>query len=478
MNYNNSPVFTQRFIANLLVFLIIFSVSGFVSCSKNEMLSSPQYALQFSVETIEFDTIFTQTGSITRTVQIHNPNKGSIMIDAIELARGSESQYIMNVNGVPGTLVKNIELAAHDSMYIFIQALLDENNVDTLVQHLDSIRISYNSKRESLPIISWGQDVIKHRGEIRESFTITAGKPHVILDSLVILEGHTLTIEAGARLYFHYNANLVIRGSLVVQGTFENPVSFSSNRIEQTYETLPGQWGSIIFRESSTNNSFEYAEIRNGINGLRIFGNESSPISISLSNTRIQNMSANCIFAENAHITASNCVFADANDYVLALQGGTYSLSHSTISNQGAIGGRKYVPSVAISDYSFVNEQSRPLLQVVFTNSIIVGKIQDEIGFYSQNESDILNVSFHTCLVKTTIGTSNTQYFTAPIQYDETKNLFRNIYDLDFTLDTLSQAKDKGNIEFAQSVPTDFRGESRLADSKPDIGAYEFFTKK
>lgn len=478
MNFFNSLVFTQRLSSNLLVFFIVFSFFGLASCRKNELLSSSQYALQFSVEKIEFDTIFTKTGSITRTVQIYNPNKGTIVIDAIELARGHDSQYIMNVNGVSGTFVKNIELAAQDSMYIFLQALLDENNVDTLVQHVDSIRISYNSKQESIPIISWGQDVIKHRGEVRESFTITAGKPHVILDSLVILEGHTLTVEAGARLYFHYNANLIIEGSLVVQGTGESPVSFSSNRIEQAYETLPGQWGSIIFRESSTANILEYAVIRNGVNGLRIYGNESNPISVSLNNTRIQNMSANVIFAENAHITASNCVFANANDYILALQGGTYSFTHTTISNQGAVGGRNYVPSVAISNYSFVSEQPIPLSSVRFSNSIIVGKIQDEIAVYTQNELDVLDVLFHTCLVKTTIESTNNQYFTEPIQFDDTENLFRNMYDFDFTLDTLSQAIDKANFDFAQLVPTDFRGESRLADTKPDIGAYEFFTKE
>ncbi len=448
-----------------------------VSCSKNEILSLPNYSLQYSVEQVDFDTLFTETGSITRTIKLYNPHKGTLLIDAIELQQSSNSQYIMNINGVSGTIAKNVEIAANDSIYIFIQAFLNQNNVDTLVQYVDSLIISYNSKRESLPIVSWGQDVIKHKGETRESFTITAGKPHVILDSLVILKGHTLTIEAGARLYLHYNANLVIHGSLCVQGTYDNPVLFSSNRIEESYETLPGQWGSIIFRESSTANNFEYAIIRNAVNGLRVYGNAENPISISLTNTRIQNMSANCIFAENAHISASNCVLANANDYVLALQGGTHSFVHSTISNQGAIGGRNYVPSVAISNYSFVNEQECPLLQVVFSNSIIVGKIQNEIDVFTQNDTDVLDVEFFNCLVKTTIESKYAHYFNSSIQFDEHENLFRNMYDLNFTLDTLSQAKDNGNFEVAQLVPDDFRGQSRIADTKPDIGAYEFFSE-
>ena len=49
-------------------------------------------------------------------------------------------------------------------------------------------------------------------------------------------------------------------------------------------------------------------------------------------------------------------------------------------------------------------------------------------------------------------------------------------YIFDFSLDTLSPAKDVGNIEIINLYPElefDIRGNSRMVDSGPDLGAYE-----
>ena len=46
------------------------------------------------------------------------------------------------------------------------------------------------------------------------------------------------------------------------------------------------------------------------------------------------------------------------------------------------------------------------------------------------------------------------------------------IYDFRITVE--SPAKDKANVAAAQSLPLDLKGISRLTDTGPDIGAYEY----
>jgi len=50
---------------------------------------------------------------------------------------------------------------------------------------------------------------------------------------------------------------------------------------------------------------------------------------------------------------------------------------------------------------------------------------------------------------------------------------FTNISNQIFQLDTLSPAKDAAGLIIANLVPNDIVGENRLADSGPDMGAYE-----
>src|SRR5690554_4901701 len=462
---------------NQLTILILSILLGLYSCAKDDMITSAEKKLNYSGTEISFDTIFTQTGSITRNLKIYNHHSKGIYIESIRLFHADSSEFLLNVNGVSGSTFSNIHIAANDSIYIFLQALLDENTVDTLVGTTDSLIISYNTNVDFIPITVSGQDVIYCDSVSSGSITLSSAKPYIIKDSLVINQGDTLTIEAGVRVYLHKYANLIINGTLLINGTYDKPVTFSSNRIEQAFEMLPGQWGSIIFSETSTYNSINYAIIQNGVNGLLMYGNEESQISLSLHNTIIRRMSSNSIFAQNAHIESSNCVFAQANNYIMALQGGTYSFKHITIVNTGTISGRNYVPSISLSNYNLSTENNLLLESFSCANSIIVGKMKNEIEIVSLNEES-LPVSFTNCLVKQDVSGDLADYFSESFEYDAEKNLFRNIQEDNFALDTLSQAKDTGNIQIAQDVPLDIREQSRLEDTKPDLGTYEFFSKK
>lgn len=459
---------------NIYILLIAILLAIFSSCNKEEFAALSSDKLEFSIDTIQFDTIFTEKGSITRYFKIFNPHKGIVKIDEIYVSQQESLEYFINVNGVSSTHIKNIEIEPGDSLFVFVQAKLKENQRDTAIQHLDSLVFKYNTTSSNIILSAWGQDVNNIKGATISTVTFTANKPYVIYDSLVVKEGETLTIEEGTKIYLHYNANIIVHGSLQIQGSKENRVILTSDRLEPAYQTLPGQWGSIIFTNSSRNNSINYAIIKNGINGILAQGTSTDMINFTISNSQIFNMSSSIIFAKNADINMFNNVFANCNNYIFAFQGGKYNCIHNTISNDGTLGSRNIESSIFVSDYSLSDNSQIPLQQAYFYNSIIVGQISNEISIASLNNTP-LECKFDYCLLKDTYYPVDSIYYGKNNYYNNTKNLFFNKSNTNFSLDTLSQAQNEGLLNYANSVTTDINGNSRIADSKPDIGAYEYF---
>lgn len=87
----------------IVVFIvsICFSIS-FISCKKDKLLTDPSATVAFSQDSILFDTVFTTIGSATRNIRIINNNNQKINISAIYLEQGQSSNFMLNVDGVPG----------------------------------------------------------------------------------------------------------------------------------------------------------------------------------------------------------------------------------------------------------------------------------------------------------------------------------------------------------------------------------------
>lgn len=453
------------------ILLLVAIVLGFSSCKKEFYSNSQDDVLTFSVDTLRFDTVFTEKGSVTQYFIIKNNQEGIVKINKISLENSSKSEFYINVNGVQGPVVENIEIAPDDSVFVFVQTKLHEQDVDTVLFHEEKILVDYNSRQDAVVITAWGQDVVNFKGAVIPSMTFTAKKPYVIYDSLVVAENEMLTIDAGAKIYFHYNANLIVRGSLKILGTNENPVMFSSDRLEETYQLLPGQWGSIIFESTSSGNEISYAKIVNGVNGLFFKGGKKQ-IDCTLQNSQISNMSGYGLYAQNAHIESYNCVLVNCEYNVVHIQGGWFNSVHNTISNAGTPSGRKYYPSVFISDF-----ENGGIVQYVeqayFLNSIVVGTMANEIELSAQNGDNSLPCLFKNCLLRDSYTKSDSAYYKENIFYDKGKSLF--VSPDSFMLDTLSQAIDVGNLDYANLHPTDLLNHSRVTDGKPDVGAMEYY---
>ncbi|WP_287158318.1 hypothetical protein [Chloroflexus sp.] len=113
--------------------------------------------------------------------------------------------------------------------------------------------------------------IICKNGSISSNETWTNQNVYVIQSSLTIPLGTTLTIEAGTIIKFNIGARLVIQGELIVNGTEDNPVYFTSIRDDtlggdtdnETVIPQPGNWQHLQF-QSGSNGTLRNMEVRYG----------------------------------------------------------------------------------------------------------------------------------------------------------------------------------------------------------------------
>ena len=164
----------------------------------------------------------------------------------------------------------------------------------TLVQDANFIypgRDPFTLKIDSLTLDGEATS-IKGRFLTNNELTFTNIKPTVIYGYAAVSSSNTLTIESGSKVYFHDNSGLIIEkdASLKVNGTLNDKVIFEGDRLENSFGTLPGQWGTIWLRAGSKENEINHAEIKNGIIGILVdsIASSSTP-TLTLKNSEIIN---------------------------------------------------------------------------------------------------------------------------------------------------------------------------------------------
>ncbi|TLX70433.1 hypothetical protein E9993_22210 [Labilibacter sediminis] len=468
------------------LFLLLLPLC-FLSCEREFEFQSNSNGFTFSVDTLMFDTIFSTIGSVTKNFKVYNPYDEDLIINLINLAGGDESQFRLNINGIANNSAENIKINALDSLYIFVDLTIDELNSNTPLIVDDSVIVIAGEKTQKIDLIAYGQDVVKLTKENLKTTTFTSDKPYLIYDFIVVDSLETLTIEAGARLHFHNDARLVVFGSMVVNGTTEEPVQFLGHRLEDWYQDKPGQWGHIHFMPGSSNNSINNAIIRNSMMGFFVdsVGLESDPPLI-IDNTFINHTSQFGILSQNSKIDVSNTVVGDCGIHSVALTlGGTYNFYHCTFANYFGYG--RSTPALFLNNYYTDNngkEVINPLIEANFYNSIVYGRNYTELGFDFKDSDKTLNADynykFEDCLVRSgNIDISDPEKFIRIIANEDPN--FIDPYESNFQLDTLSVCKDVANENISINFPFDILGNSRLEnlpESGPDLGAYERIEKE
>ncbi len=447
------------------------------------MDEDPSAMLEFSTDTIVFDTVFTTVGSATRQFKVYNRGRKAVNITSIKLANGNSSNFHINVDGVPTISTGGIVIRGEDSMYVFVDVQVDPNNSNSPLMIEDSIQFETNGNRQHVVLNAVGQDAYFHYNTyLNCNETWTNDKPHVIYGFAVIPQGCLLTMLPGTRVYLHKNGILAAdsSASLKVLGAAGNPVTFQGDRLEAEYADEPGQWNYIWLSTQSVNNVIDWAVIKNGNVGVLCDSTvASSPNpALKITNTRIFNMALAGLFGRTTWIDGDNVAISDCADYCVAIAyGGRCTFRHCSFGNYWDISSRTN-PVLLLNNWYEITDgvnNYRDLTQADFYNCIIYGPLENELALDSNVNAPgpiQFNYFFKNCLIKTNINTSSTAHFQncrinqEPIFHDPRNN--------DLNISITSAAKDFGDLVIGGLIPRDLNNNDRMNDTAPDSGAYEY----
>jgi len=488
----------MRYLTLLFIAFVFLS-----SCRNERIFDDPEAQLEFSNDSIYFDTVFTSLGSATERLVVYNPYKESIVISEIYLENGDNSRFRINVDGRSGSSIDEVIIRPQDSIFIFAEVTIDPNRADNPMVVAEFLSFETNGNKQQIDLVAFGQDAYYYRPTtaipglpvfsylssydsfpfVGKEIMFKADKPHVILGYLLVDSSLTLNIEAGAQIHFFQSSGLWVSqgASLKVSGELDNEVVFQGSRLESNWQDRPGQWDRIWINDGGTS-EINYAIIKNGFVGIQA---ESWPFNeplqyaqntLTIQNTVIQNMVGIGLLARDHKIRANNLLIQDCGTYSLAINGGgDYRFVNCSFVNYWDRNRQEPLLFVNNQFDDFEgNTQIRDLSQAFFGNCIIYGGKEEEIEI-EEPSSGIFNLSFDHCILRTEVEEQNEDYFSDCIFNPENlpgtnHPLFKNVFEDDYQLLEGSTAVDAG-FAFNDIPQKDLNG--NLRDSQADIGCYE-----
>lgn len=441
--------------------------------------------LKFSVDTLTFDTVFTSMGSFTLDVKVLNPQGQKVNVSNVRLEKGNNSFFRLNVNGVSGNSVSNIELAANDSFHVFATVKIDPRNQNNPFVIEDRLIATLNGKDFSIPVIAYGQDANYIVDSVLKTQTWDDKKPYVIIHNALVDSNETLTIPAGCRVYVHADSRLYVAGTLKVNGTKQDSVVFQGDRLDRDYfgyEGYPAEWGGIYFTRYSYASEIHHAILRNCGNSTGAGLPSAIQLEpdlliddkpqLTITHSVIENSIGYGILSFKGSLKAENCLVNACGAQALAIvQGGEYEINNCNfvVYNSDKINHLKE-PAVAILNYFDIgnNQYIADSLNAVLRNCVIWGSLEDE-AFFDRVEQYKYNVTLENCLLRKKdaipafVKQANCLINQDPKFVDHTK--------WDYHLQQGSPLIDAGTSTVL--IPDDL--DNRPRTGKPDIGCYEAF---
>ncbi len=426
--------------------------------------------LEFSTDTVLFDTLLSSVGSITKRLRIYNNNENAVELSNLRLGLLENSQFEITVNGESDFSFNDLVIFGNDSITLLVTANIDPQDEETPYLVKDSIIVESNGNTWTRKLVAYGQDAIFiNQGVFNCDITLTKGKPYVIYDFAVVDSACVLSVEPGTRILFDNSSFLAVFGTVEILGDTANPVLLRNTRLDARFENTPGQWLGIYFQDGSTNNRIDHAIISNAEIGLSIGNPENqNMIDVEVSNSIIENMSFAGIFTVNANLKAYNNVVNNCQLFMSAnFGGGTYEFLHNTFVNTP----NNFIrdePSVQIADWLPISQTeaiTNPL-SVQLVNNIFWGDLKEELFIDDPSGVFENKVRIESNIIKS----EETSWEESGNYISQVRNFpgFTNISNRMYSLDTLAFAKDLG---ISTSVEFDILSNPR--DEKPDIGAYE-----
>lgn len=509
----------MRYLLPIMALLFLLNYS----CKPTDNFdTSPDVTLGFSVDTLRFDTVFTELGSATRILKVYNQSKNDIQISKISIENETSNFYRINVDGIPGNEATNIEIAGNDSLYIFAEVTIDPNQPLSVSPFVieDYLVFEINGNTQKLLLEAWGQNANYFPDRFSGGATIfpdcsSAGgnfimddpKPYVFYGT-VVFTNCNVTMPAGTRVHVHggivptfdadsmrvfYNDGRIIfagTSTLNIEGEQDNPVIISGDRLEESFDDIPGQWWGIYLTDATSNHSIKHMELKNSIVGVVA----DSAVDLTIESSKIYNTANAGLIGIRADIDATNCLFYNNGaNAVRILYGGDYDFTYCTLASYG-------VDAPALSMTNLLCGSDDPLgcspcfeyrLNANFKNSIIFGSRRDEISMVNgdaciEGLPNPMNYYFEDCIVRVDELLEQEgfeDFFTRcdPCQNaDNNDAVFEDPNEDLYFLDTLSIAEEKANTINSVSIPVDLDGKSRgigmggNGSANPDVGCYEY----
>ena len=457
------------------------------SCVEDaDFSSSPSLRLEFSCDTVSFDTLFSEVMSPTAKFLVRNRNDKSLRISNVQLAGGSASSFSVLVDGQYGTSMNDLEIRAKDSLYVLASVTVDRNGGDVPFMVKDSLVFSLESGvQQSVLLLAYGRDVTFMRGENLVTDTVLAPGHYVIYDSLTVAQGATLSLQPGTTLYFHDKAFMKVAGCLKAEGRVNAPIIFRGDRTDRMfsylpYDRIPGQWDGIVIDSLSNGNHFAYCDIHSANYGIKVERGDTVAQRITIESSKVQNFHGNALELVMARAKVVNSLFANAQGNCVKVVGGDVSFVHCTIANFYVWRQR----DVALALHNSIEGNPAPLRGALFANCVIAGSKEDEVMGYLTNLGDTVpnpvNYRFENSLINTpNAGDScflNVRYDSvsvSPFGKEHFRLIDHDIFDYDFHLTSESTARGLATDDWLECLPVDIDGTPRTSGAV-DAGCFQY----
>lgn len=476
--------------------IVLMAIILLVSCGRDDIYEGNDINIETSIDTLLFDTVFTEIGSVTRSFKLYNDLDKAVSIN-VTLANGENSVFRINADGVSGIDIHDVIVQAQDSAYVFVEVTINPDEPLSTSPYIveDDIIITGGNMENQVHLEAFGQNAnyiigkdITTIGDLCATGNIVWDdpKPYVVYGILAI-SGCELTLPAGTDVYVHgglvidrvdtitYNAGRIITlngGSIKSLGTAANPVTFQSDRLEMEYQDIPGQWFGILLSKGSAPSSFDHTIIKDAIYSMYI----DSVSQVDINSVQMLNSLSVGLFASQSKTTVTNSLIYSAGSYGIYYHfGGEHHISYTTaasyLNQTEAIRMQNYF----CTDPLCLGEiKTNPLIARI-DNSILVGGSRDEVLLDEFDGGDLINLDYqiNNSIVRVDeLLESRPNFFDNCencINYNGSDTLFVNVNENNFELDSLSIAEKKAQP--ISNITTDILG--RVRGVNPDIGCYE-----
>ena len=437
----------------IFYFLTILALC--VACQDDDSFSTNSgLKLDFSVDTLSLDTVFSRTPSSTYSFWVHNRNNDGLRMQSVRLRRGNQTGYRVNVDGLyldnaNGSQTNDVEIRKNDSILVFVELTSNETGQSTPTLVEDDLVFTLESGIEQKVCLrAWSWDAMKlYDPEITKDSLIETNIPIVIYGDLKVREDVTLTIR-NTTLYFHDGSGIEVAGKLVTENCL-----MRGDRLDRMFPYLPydrvcGQWNGIHFLGSSTGNTMLKTEIRNPLDGIVC---DSAAIDLEQYRLLMQECIVhNCqgvgVQSTNSYIRLEDCQLTNTLGNSLYILGGKAEVSYCTLG--------QFFPFSADRGFAlYFSNTPTPLIDFICEGTIVTGYDKDVVKGHISNEGLSFEYHFKNCLLRTFAEEEDSTRFQQiiwetpedPIQgKDHFVKIDEDNLEYDFHLDSLSTAKGLG----------------------------------